>query len=219
MLDFADSPATRYFSDTAITLDDGVSNSIDQPGGYERTLYVRFDFTHGNLRLTIEEGEHDKEISRSDTRNYPDAEAVIRAIDKEYPGRIELDSFLPKVRSFFESLYRSYTSSGTVAEVNGYCGSCGTSGHNEFAFLFVPAVPDSPHDKASLNLSWDYGCYGGEALGGEFDEVRKPVLEMLYRMRVSAGREAKREITKMIRVINDEAEHPKVYVLYPPANF
>lgn len=218
MLDFASSPATQYFKGHAITLDGELDYDVttDRLTGNEVTLYVLFDFALGNLNLSICESENDNELSRSVRRNYPDAETAIRAIDKKYPGKIDMETLLVNVRCFFESLYRSYLSSGTVSEETGYCSRCNTRDINEFSFLFVPAVPDSPHDKASLNLSWAYGCYGGEAIGGEFDEVRKLALEMLYRMRKYADKKGKSEINKIIRIIKDAHEYPSVYVLYPP---
>lgn len=201
---YEDTPATGLFRDHSVVLSgDRTQDEVSREWSFtERILYINYGFADKSLSFAIyndEAGEY--LLDAVHVEDYETAEGLLKEIAAEYPGKIDMEDYLPLWKIFFEAIKEAVFIESPVTNVSGSCGTCGDYNRNEFIFLYVPAVPGSALADPSLGLHWEFGCFGGEKIAGTYEEVLTKVSDLLILMKSRALDEYKKDVVEAMAVL------------------
>jgi hypothetical protein len=202
---YDDSPATKLFTSDAIVLSGGrEQDAVTRKWTFtERILYINYDFAGKSISIGIFD-----DVSRSyilgliNATDYQQAESVLLGIEAEYPDMISSDDFLPVWETFFAAMDKTVWIEANVTDASGTCEQCGDQNVDQFAFLYVPAVPGSALSESSLCLHWEFGCFGGTRYTGTYEETVDDVRSMLCQMKSKAVGNDKRGIKAALNALD-----------------
>lgn len=171
------------------------------------TLYVDYDFGRNTVELLCYDGVKSAYVDEYIVGSFAEASFAIKELDKKYPNKIELDDLLYRFKAFFavtdRAVYINSSVTDTIDDEYLFCDTCGSFDGNTYEFLFIPAIPEAEITEASLYLHYEYGCYGGEKVFGDFNEVRNEVLELLDSMRNRAEENLVSDVDRAIQAVKD----------------
>lgn len=195
-------PAAKMLEDVSVVLFG--ERGTDRSGASYSTevvLYIEYNYVVKDISISIYDmGQGDVIYSKSFT-NPTQGQVFLRGIAKEYPDRIDLNEIFSTWDLFFKAAEKMVFISSTITNPDIYCETCNDIMRDEFEFLYVPAVPGSALDEASLYLHWEYGCLGGETLSGEYSEVADSMIANLSEMFRACEDEYKNDILKALGVL------------------
>lgn len=202
---YDDSPATRLFASDAIVLSGGrEQDEVTRQWVFsERILYINYDFAGKSISIGIFD-----DVSRSyvlgliNATDYQQAKSVLLGIEAEYPDMISSDDFLPVWETFFAAMDKTVWIEANVTDASGTCEQCGDQNVDQFAFLYVPAVPGSALSESSLCIHWEFGCYGGTRYSGTYEETVDDARSMLTQMKSQAIGNDKRSIKAALSALD-----------------
>lgn len=194
---YDDMPATRFFQDAAIVLS-GDRRQDEETLKWEfteRILYLNHNFEDKSISIGIFDDVTCKYVMEVVyVKDYVTVERLLKQIAKDYPGKVKLKAFLAKAKVFFTAMEGAIAVESRVTDASGSCDGCGNYDTDEFIFLYVPAVPGSGLDEASLGLHWEFGCYGGRKIAGSYDEVAAEVTNLVGPLEDSVQDEYKQSV-------------------------
>lgn len=182
---FDDSPATRYFVDESVILSGGRSQDAEthEWSFTECIFYMGYVFEDKTVSIAIYDDSSRSYILKTVyVSDYLTAESLLKKINADYPGKIKVKNILAKCRVYFKAVEDSFFIQSKVTDYNESCDQCGDYNRDEFIFLYVPAIPNTPLNESSLAIHWEYGCFGGTKHSGVYDDVVGDVDELLARM-------------------------------------
>jgi hypothetical protein len=182
---YDDSPATKYFRDVSIVLSGGrEQDAVTREWSFtERIFYANYCFSDKSISLAIfDDVTRNYVLDTVYLQDYSEAAELLQVIAGDYPGKINVKGTLSQWKVYFTAMKEGDFIESPVSDIDGSCGQCGDYNRDEFIFLYVPAVPGTDLDEASLGIHWDYGCFGGNKVTGVYDEVVEEVTEVLTRL-------------------------------------
>lgn len=202
---YDDSPATSLFTSDAIVLSGGrEQDEVTRQWTFtERILYISYDFAGKSISIGIFD-----DVSRSyvlgliNATDYQQAESVLLGIEAEYPDTVSANDFLPVWETFFAAMDKTVWIEANVTDASGTCEQCGDQNVDQFAFLYVPAVPGSALSESSLCLHWEFGCYGGTKYTGTYEDKVDHVRSLLTQMKAQATGNDKRGIKAALSALD-----------------
>lgn len=201
---YEDTPATGLFRDHSVVLKgDRTQDEVTQEWTFtERILYMNYEFGSKSISFAIYDDEASEYfLDTVYVEDYVTAENLLKKITAEHPGRIDTEDYLPLWKVFFEAMKETMFIESPVTNVSGSCGTCGDYNRNEFIFLYVPAVPGTALEDPSLGLHWEFGCFGGEKIAGDYEEVYSKVSDLLIMMKSRALDEYKKDVVEAMAVM------------------
>ena len=203
MRDIYGSPAANYFNEMNIVL--AGENTQDPETGEWDHGETNFYLSPYIMDKTVSLGVYNDRLHAYEVTGYYDdfesLELVLRGVDTKYPGKINVDEILPMYRVFFQATPGVFSIEDKIGE-DYDCEYCGVN-IDAFHFLLVPAVPGTPLSEASLNLHWEFGCFGGEGVNGVFSEVKDDALDLLKRMKAAAEKGYTASVKEAIRQLKE----------------
>lgn len=194
---YTESPAARFFRDESFILAGG---RFQDPKTREWTFteisfYLNFaPYAHG-IQMSIWDSEkREYEMEPTFFEEYVPMQEKLSEINAKYPGKIEVQNLLDKAHIYFEGIGESVYIEDKVTDEEADCEQCGDYNVDAFEFRYFPAVPNSFLEEASLDLHWQFGCYGGLKIHGTFDEKAQEALDTLNHMFSVASDEYQEEI-------------------------
>lgn len=128
-----------------------------------------------------------------------EAVAMVQAIDMEYPGKIEVKKLVSKFKLFFRVCQNAVAISTPVTDTNDTCEQCNDSNVDTLDFLYVPALDGSSFKEGSLDIHWEYGCYGGTVIEGSSEMYLTEAYTLLKRAKsMASSKSYQLEIQKAI---------------------
>jgi hypothetical protein len=199
-----DSPATRFFTDQSIVLSGGrEQDAVTREWTFtERIFYANYNFDDKSISLSIFDDEIRKYVLEpSYVKDYATAENLLRKIAAEYPKKVRVEDFLSKWKVFFTAMTDAVYVQSPITDTHNECGRCGDYNRDEFIFLYVPAVPGTALDEASLGVHWEYGCFGGIKISGTYEDEVEAVSELIQRMKESVMDDYAANVDEVLNVL------------------
>ena len=162
----------------------------------KKYMSTRYQWDDRTLSIAVYDYDKNDWQLNVNASSYEEAEETLRLISEKYPEKINSEEILAIWKVYFAAAPGSIHYEGEVAPNYGdrYCETCGDYEENSYEFLYIPACPGTPMDKASILINWSYGCYGWENVAGEFPEKAEEVLSILNTMRNIAPEKNKADI-------------------------
>lgn len=201
MRDIYNSPAADYFNEMNIVLaGKNTQDPVTREWDHGTTVFYLNPYI---MDKSVNLGVYNDRLRKYEISGYFDdfesLEEALRDVDAKYPDKIDVDDILPMYRVFFQAAPGVISVEDKIGE-DYECEYCGIN-KDDFDFLLVPAVPGTPLSEASLNLHWEFGCFGGESVNGVFSEVKDEALDLLQRMRKSAEKDYASSVKEAIRYL------------------
>lgn len=201
---YTESPVSRILRDENIIL---AGDRFQDPQTRnwtftEVTLYVDFNvYTHA-IQMSIWDSEkREYELEPVLFGNHAPLQEKLSEINVKYPSKVKVQDILDKARIYFDGIGESVYIEDKVTDYEADCEQCGDYNVDNFTFQYFPSVAGSALKDASLDLHWNFGCYGGIKIHGPFDENAKKALETLYQMYDQADEEYLKEIQDAIDTV------------------
>lgn len=199
LFDIQGSPAAEFFKDSALLVaGENTRDSVTREWSCNHTtLFIDPRLTLESLNVNIYDAGNRKDVVSANLTDYESAETLFLQINKDYPNKIELPKMLDMSRVFFEVLPNVCYVGEPVRGGLHNCEYCGIN-DDEFQFLLVPASPGTALNEASLNLHWEYGCYGGTGVNGIFSDTKDDALDLLQQILSAADKEYRPAVKEAI---------------------
>ena len=179
---YSNSPAKDMFDQQMITLA-GQGGETPYNGEWKSTeiiFYMDFYMENRNVGILVYDfGKRQDHTPATQYSDYDSAADALKQIIAEFPGRLDEEKVLDTLKTYFTGLKESVASSGSIVSDGDKCNHCGGYNFDDYRFLYFPTVPGTPLDKASLELTWDYGCYNSDTVEGIFEDVAPEIITML----------------------------------------
>lgn len=208
---YTESPASRLFSGGSSLLAGGRFQDPETRKWTftEVTLYVDFLMYDRGVELNIFNSEtHEDELKTVRFRDIASLEEKLSDISSKYPGKVKVKPIMDKARIYFAGIEDAVCIDGKVTDDESSCEQCGDYNVDIYEFQFFPAVFGSVLKDASIDLHWQFGCYGGKALHGTFEDNGQEALDMLMHMLELASDEYKADIQQAIDTVREHLETP-----------
>lgn len=199
---YNETPASQTFPDTSVILRGGRSyDPLTQEWDFTECLfYVSYAFEDNSISLFIYDNA---------TRTYPldpeyvksldRAKEILEMVDMEYPEVIDVDNFLKTFELFYQVAPQTVHVRTPISDINDSCDQCGDSNVDTLEFLYIPAVEGTDFPEGSIDLHWEYGCYGGKQIAGSYTDCHEKAMETLIRAKDAAtSKKYRREVQKAI---------------------
>lgn len=206
---YAESPVSKLLSGSSALLSGG---RFQDPETRKWTftevmLYVDFLMYDHGVELNIFNSEtHEDELKTVRFADSVSLEEKLSDIASTYPGKVKIKPIMDKARAYFAGIGEAVYIESKVTDDESSCEQCGDYNVDTYEFHFFPAVPGSVLKEASLDLHWQFGCYGGKAIRGTFDDNAQEALDMLAHMLELALDEYKPEIQNAIDTVTKHME-------------
>ncbi|MBC9705066.1 MAG: hypothetical protein H9W81_08830 [Enterococcus sp.] len=204
MRDMYNSPAMDFFTDMVFVVA-GERTQDPETGQRDYTetiLYINPHLDEKTVNIGLYDDPSHSYLINSNPGSYASAETILRKIDSDYPGKIDMKAVLEMLRVFYTVAPGVRAIEDKVSLEMTDCENCGTN-VDEFFMVLVPSAADTPLTEASLNLHWEFGCFGGDAVNGVFSEVKDDAEQMLRRMLPDADRECKDGIKEALDILKN----------------
>jgi hypothetical protein len=201
-MSFNSTPADKIFPDVAIVLSgDRKQDPVTREWDFtECIFYADYHFEDRSVSIGVFDDVtrtylYETEYLHSVER----AVAILEAIDVEYPGKINVKELTSSFKLFFLVAENAVGIDTPVTDFSASCEQCGDYNVDTLKFLYVPAVEGTLFKEGSIDLHWEYGCYGGTRIEGNYEDNYDAAKELLERAKSMASpKKYKREIQKAI---------------------
>lgn len=168
----------------------------------EIVFYLDFYLETKDLGILVYDfGKRQDHFPAARYSDYASASKALKKIFIEFPGRIDEEQMMTSVKTYFLGLKDSVASAGTIVSDGGKCKHCGGYNFDDYKFVYFPAVPGTPLDKASLELTWSYGCYREDTVEGVFEDVADEITIMLEEILEYAEKESRENIQQALDTV------------------
>lgn len=173
-------------------------------GSNQTKLNVYFDPYGKRVNLCVNAPNYVKKLDHMYT-DQESLETALRSLESEYPDSFSSLDLLQTTGIFFKAIECVVFLHGDVTKPTyDNCSQCGSMVRDDFEFMYAPAVPGTPLNKASLELYWEYGCYGGDSYAGAFDDYAPVVLERLEFMLETAEGNLKAPLRRALKLVENK---------------
>lgn len=131
---------------------------------------------------------------------YESAKEKLSEIDAQFPGRLDMQFVLGKLKAYFEGLPESVYLKGKVSDFAGFCEQCGKDHADRYKFCFFPAVPSTILKEASLDICWEFGCHG-RSIHGTLADTGEKAIALLIQMHQTAEEQYKPKLQHAMNVL------------------
>lgn len=204
------SPVRELLDQEMIVLAGHVGENVDT-NRWENTeivFYLNMYIEDKSLGILVHDfGMRQDYLPATRYSDYDSAAVVLKKLMEEFPGRMDKEKMLGSVKTYFAGLKDSVASSGEIHLSPEECNFCNGLNFDDYRFVYFPAVPGTLLDKASLELTWDYGCYRSDTVAGAFEDVAAEVSTMLEEILDYADDEPRIYIQQALDAVKSNGDH------------
>lgn len=166
----------------------------------ECIFYLRFDFDDACISISVFDDVTRSYIYGTEyVTSLERAVSLLQEIDAAYPGHINVKKLTAKCKLFLRVAENAVSIKTPVSDYSDSCDQCGDYNVDILRFLYVPAVEGAKLREGSLDIHWDYGCYGGSMIQGSYEDYREQAEELLGRaLSMASSKKYKKEIRRAL---------------------
>lgn len=170
----------------------------------EVTFYLDYNFDDRSISIEVfDDVTRTSLVGREYIKNSADALAIIEAIDVQYPGKIKVAKLKKTFKLFFEVGVGAVAIDTPVTDTDYTCDQCGDYNVDTMKFLYVPGVKGTDFEEGSIELHWEYGCYGGLKVEGTYSDKADEAIEILNRAINAASKKSyKRKLREAVTALS-----------------
>lgn len=170
----------------------------------EAIFYLGYNFDDASISLGIyDDASRSYLLETEYVKSADRAIEILQMVDTDFPGKLNVQKLSSKFELFFKVAENAVYIHTPVTDTNDTCDQCGDYNVDILRFLYVPALEGSEFSEGSLDIHWEYGCYGGKMLQGSYEDYREMAVEMLDRAKsFASSKKYRREIQKAIVALN-----------------
>lgn len=205
-MSYNETPAYQMFPETSVVLR-GYRKQDEETLEWEFTeavFYLRYDFDDASISLGIYDNATRSYLLETEyAKSAEQAIETLQLIDADFPEKLDAKSLSSKFELFFKVAENAVYVNTPVTDTNDTCDQCGDYNVDTLRFLYVPALEGTEFSEGSLDIHWEYGCYGGKMIEGSVEDYREIAVEMLDRAKsFASSKKYRREIQKAIVALN-----------------
>lgn len=170
----------------------------------EAVFYLSYNFDDASISIGIYDNATRSYLLETEyVKSAERAIEILQMIDGDFPGKLDVETLTSKFELFFELAPQAVYIHTPVTDTNDTCDQCGDYNVDTLRFLYVPALEGTDFTEGSLDIHWEFGCYGGKMIEGSVEDYREIAVEMLGRAKsFASSKKYRREIQKAIVALN-----------------
>lgn len=159
----------------------------------ECVFYLSYNFDDVSISIGIYDDSTRSYLLETEyVKSLDKAVEILKLVNADFPGKIKVKSLTSTFELFYRVAPHAVYVNTPISDTNHSCDQCGDYNVDTLNFLYVPALEGSKFKEGSVEIHWEYGCYGGTRIEGSYEDYKDSAIELLNRAKKLASKKSYR---------------------------